>query len=130
LLPGGAVVHYTSKTYNESLDEITAEVQRQYYKKAAPPQKILDKAQATIFQRRTATHPDEITYILSRRRIFGFEICSGWTVVLHPEGGGQPDGYYSFGLCSKSDFMPAYAEEMPTISPHPSPTPARQPSHL
>ena len=130
LLPGGTVVHYTSKSYAESLDEITAEVQREYYKKAAPPQKVLDKAQATVFQRRTATHPDQITYILSRRKLFGFEICSGWTVVLHPEGGGQPDGYYSFGLCSKSDFKPAYADEIPTISPHPSPTALRQPSHL
>jgi hypothetical protein len=91
----------------------------------------LDKAQARIFLKRTMTHADQVTYILSRRKIFGFEICTAWTVVLHPEGGGSPDGYYSFGPCAKpSDFTPAYADQLPTISPHPSPSPARQPSHL
>ena len=104
-------------------------VQREYYHKAAPPQKILDKAQARVFRRRNGSQPDQVTYVLSRRKIFGFEICTGWTVVLHPEGGGQPDGFYTVGLCSKSDFTPAYAEELPTISPHPAPTPGL-PSHM
>jgi len=131
LLPNGNPVTYSDKHYSNDLNDAIAAVKAEYYKKAAPPQTVLDKAQARIFGRRTATHADQVTYILSRRKIFGFEICTAWTVVLHPEGGGSPDGYYSFGPCAKaSDFTPAYADELPTISPHPSPTPARQPAHL
>jgi hypothetical protein len=131
LLPSGNPVTYSDKHYSNDLNDAIAAVKAEYYKKAAPPQRVLDKAQARIFGKRTATHADQVTYILSRRKIFGFEICTAWTVVLHPEGGGSPDGYYSFGPCAKaSDFTPAYADELPTISPHPSPTPARQPAHL
>ena len=127
LLPGGGPVTYSDKHYAQDLHDAIAAVEAEYYKRAAPPQRILDKAQERVFRRRTGTHPDQLTYVLSRRRLFGFEICTGWTVVLHPEGGGQPDGYYSIGLCSNSDFKPAYADSLPTITPHPSPTPARQP---
>ena len=131
LLPGGNPVTYSEKHYTNDLNDAIAAVKAEYYKRAAPPQGILDKAQARIFLKRTMTHADQVTYILSRRKIFGFEICTAWTVVLHPEGGGSPDGYYSFGPCAKaSDFTPAYADELPTISPHPSPTPIRQPAHL
>jgi len=131
LLPGGSPVTYSEKHYVNDLTDAIAAAKADYYKKAAPPQSVLDKAQARIFRKRTVSSPDQVTYILSRRKIFGFEICTAWTVVLHPYGGGAPDGYYSFGPCAKeSDFTPAYADELPTISPHPSPTPARQPSHL
>lgn len=137
LIPNGSVT-YSDKHYQQDLNDAIAAAKADYYKKAAPPQKVLDKAQERVFRRRTATQPDQVTYILSRRKLFGFEICTGWTVVLHPEGGGQPEGYYSIGLCSKSDFTPAYADEMPTISPHPAPTSSprptpstlRQPIHL
>jgi hypothetical protein len=131
LLPAGNPVAYSKKEYTNDLRDAIAAVQAEYYKKAAPPQNVLEKAQARIFRKRTNTQPDRVTYILKRFKLFGLELCTGWTVALHPEGGGVPDGHYEVGRCEgSSDFTPAYADQLPTISPHPSPTPARQPSHL
>jgi len=130
LLPGGSPVAYSARRYSNDLNDAIAAVKAEYYKKAAPPQKVLDNAQGRVYRKRTATHADQVTYILKRYSLFGFEFCTGWTVTLHPEGGGVPDGHYEVGACKGSDFAPAYADELPTISPHPSPKPARQPAHL
>jgi hypothetical protein len=130
LLPAGRPVTYSDKRYSNDISDAIAAVKAEYYKKAAPPQKVLDHAQGRIYRKRTITHPDQVTYVIRKYKLFGFEICTGWTVTLHPEGGGAPDGHYDVGPCKGSDFTPAYAGELPTISPHPSPTPARQPSHL
>src|SRR4029077_7077258 len=55
LLPAGNSVAYTGKHYVNSLADAIAAVQAEYYKKAAPPEKVLEKAQARIFRKRTNT---------------------------------------------------------------------------
>jgi hypothetical protein len=100
-----------------------AQVADEYIKKAAPPRDVLDKAIARVFRRRTMLQSDAVMYVLSRRSIFGFEICTGWLLELHPLGGGDPKGGYTWAPCASSEFQPSYASALPTLPPKPAPKP-------
>jgi hypothetical protein len=123
LLPSGGQVTYTSKHYTNDLAGALEQVKDEYLKKAAPPKDILDKAIARVFRRRTMLQSDAVMYVLSRRSIFGFQICTGWLMELHPLGGGEPEGKYSIAPCASSDFEPSYASSLPTLPPKPAPKP-------
>jgi hypothetical protein len=123
LLPSGGQVAYTSKHYTNDLSGALEQVKEEYFKKAAPPQDVLNKASERIFRRRTMMQSDAVMYVLSRRSIFGFQICTGWLMELHPLGGGPPQGSYSILPCSNSDFQPSYASSVPTLPPKPAPKP-------
>lgn len=76
-----------------------------------------------LYRKRSLSAPDNVMYVLNRRRIFGFEICSGWLVTLHPLGGGPPQGSYTVGSCAGEAFAPASRSDLPL------PPGMRSPSH-
>jgi hypothetical protein len=102
----------------------TQQAEAEYFKKAAPPPGILERALYVVRQRGTLLGPPAIVYVLKRQRIFGIEICSGWKIE-QPSGGGPPVGGYTFGPCGGDTFTPAGG--LPTLVPstEPSPSPAR-----
>jgi hypothetical protein len=113
-------VNYTSKAYVNDLQQAVDEAKAQYFKAAAPPPEVLAKALYVVRQRGTLLGPPSILYVIKKRHIFGFEICTGW-LVAQPAGGGPPQGGYTIGPCGGEAFAPSGG--LPTIPPHPSPAP-------
>lgn len=119
-LPSGDVA-YNHKEYVNDIDAAVQEAQAEYFKKAAPPQGILDRALYVVRQGGTLLGPAAIVYVLKRERIFGIEICTGWKIE-QPAGGGDPQGGYTFGPCGGEEFTPAGG--LPTITPKKPPAPS------
>lgn len=116
-LPNGLVT-YSTKHVEPDLDSVVASVKSEYAKeKLAPPASVLANALYRVARRRTLTHPGSVTYVLKKRKIFGFEICTGWQVIASPFGGGPPQSGYTIGPCSGDAFNPAWADELPTLAP-------------
>jgi hypothetical protein len=118
MLPNGNV-GYSDKQYVNDLGAAVQQAQADYYKKAAPPQSILDRALEIVRQNGTLLGPPSIVYILKRQRIFGILICTGWKIE-QPSGGGEPQGGYTFGPCGGDEFVPTGG--IPTLTPK-SPAP-------
>jgi hypothetical protein len=118
LLPGGAVSEYSHGGRNGKLEVET--IPADFVKKVAPPPDVLRKAVAFNYRRRTAGAADAVLYVTSRRKIL-VEVCSGWMVELHPLNGGPPQGYPYFGPCPSDNVVPAWADALPTLPPHPAP---------
>jgi hypothetical protein len=102
------------------LQQAVDEAKAEYYKAAAPPPEILAKALYVLRERGTLLGPSSVLYVLKKRRIFGFEICTGW-FVQQPAGGGPPQGYFTIRPCGGEEFSPSGG--LPTLPPHPSPAP-------
>jgi hypothetical protein len=119
-LPSGDVA-YSHKEYVNDIDAAVQQAQEEYFKKAAPPQGILDRALYIVRQKGTLLGPPVIVYVLKRERIFGIEICTGWKIE-QPPGGGDPQGGYTFGPCGGEQFTPTGG--LPTLSPKSTPAPA------
>jgi hypothetical protein len=115
-----ADVAYSHKEYVNDIDAAVQQAQEEYFKKAAPPQGILDRALYIVRQSGTLLGPPAIVYILKRERIFGIEICTGWKIE-QPSGGGDPQGGYTFGPCGGEQFTPTGG--LPTLSPRTTPAP-------
>jgi hypothetical protein len=113
MLPSGNVA-YSDKQYVNDLGAAVAQAQADYFKRAAPPQSVLDKALEIIHQSGGIFGGPGIVYILKRQRIFGITICTGWKIE-QPVGGGEPEGGYTFGPCSGDQFTPTAG--VPTLTP-------------
>ncbi|MGB8205327.1 MAG: hypothetical protein WCE83_11670 [Candidatus Baltobacteraceae bacterium] len=120
-LPQGGAVAYSSKAYVNDLQQAVDEAKAQYFKAAAPPPDVLAKALYVVRQRGTLLGPPSILYVIKKRRIFGFEICTGW-LVQQAAGGGPPQGGFTIGPCGGDEFSPSGG--LPTLPPHPSPAPS------
>jgi len=120
-LPGGDVL-YSHRLYVNDVSQAVSQAQAEYFKKAAPPQSVLDRALYVVRQS-GLLGPPSIVYVIKRQRIFGFEICTGW-MIQQPPGGGEPQGGYTFGPCGGEQFTPPAG--MPTLTPKrpASPSPA------
>jgi hypothetical protein len=112
-LPGGQVA-YSHQLYVNDIGQAVQQAQAEYFKKAAPPQGILDRALYVVRQAGTLLGPPSIVYVLKRERILGIEICTGWKIE-QPSGGGEPVGGYTFGPCGGDVFIPPSG--MPTLTP-------------
>ena len=81
---------------------------------AAPPPEVLAKALYVVRQPGGilggAQH--SVLYVLHKRKILGFEICTGWKV--ENDGAGAIGGY-TFGPCGGEQFTPAGG--LPTLPP-------------
>lgn len=114
---GGGDVAYSQAHHTNDLAAAIAQAEQDYFKAAAPPPDILARALYVVTRNANALEPQRIMYVLKKRRILGFEICSGWLVEPHPSGGAAPAGWYTVGPCSGADFQPPPG--LPTPAPSP-----------
>jgi hypothetical protein len=119
LLPSPQAVVYSQRHVTNDLQAAIDEAEAEYFKAAAPPPDVLAKALYVIQVKGTLLTAPSIMYVLKKQRILGFEICSGWYVIGHPIGGGQPVGGYSVGPCSGEKFTPSGG-----LPPLPGPRPS------
>jgi hypothetical protein len=119
-LPSGDTA-YSQRLYVNQIDQALQEAQAEYFKRAAPPQGILDRALYIVRRKGSLLGPPTILYVLKKERILGFEICTGWKIE-QPPGGGEPQGGYYAGPCEGEAFTPPAG--MPTLTPKTPATPA------
>jgi len=114
---GGGTVAYSDKHLTNDLAAAIAQAEADYFKAAAPPADVLAKALYVVTRNASLFEPARIMYVLKKRRIFGFAICTGWLVEPHPPGGGAPAGWYTVGPCTGADFEPPPGLPTPRPSP-------------
>ncbi len=117
-LPAGDVA-YGSREYTNDLLQAISAAKEDYYKAAAPPVDVLARALYVVQQPGglLGGARKSVLYVLSKRRILGFEICTGWKV--ENDGSGAIGGY-TFGPCGGEQFTPSGG--LPTLAPKPAPT--------
>ena len=117
-LPTGQVA-YSSRAYTNDLSEAIEAAREGYYRAAAPPADVLAKALYVVQQRAgiVAGSRTSVLYVLHKRNILGFEICTGWKV--ENDGSGAIGGY-TFGPCGGEQFTPTGG--LPTLAPKPAAT--------
>jgi hypothetical protein len=115
MLPSGPVA-YSHKHYGgDDVGVATQRAQEAAYAAVRPPPNVLERALYVI--RRGGGlmgRGTVIMYVVSKKRIFGLELCTGWRIEM-PAGGGAPIASYTTDTCAGELYEPSGA--LPTLPP-------------
>ena len=135
MLPSGPVEYSHKHSGGADVGAAAQRAQEDAYAAVRPPENVL--ARALFILKRGGSvlgRGTVIMYVVSKKRVLGLELCTGWRIEM-PAGGGPPIASYTVDSCSGEVYEPSGG--LPTLPPKrelpqaaapvasPSPAPSR-----